>query len=130
MVDATWPVQATLPRHAEARQESAFSLCVQIYLSASHPHSAFVSLKRTTPPAAPVGWASVGCYTYVSTRLDPNAPVGLIFVLRDISSNRTLRTAAFTDLNDMTIESCTAFCTPAGYQYAGVEFGRVRIDLI
>ncbi|KIM38445.1 hypothetical protein M413DRAFT_30263 [Hebeloma cylindrosporum] len=59
----------------------------------------------TTPPAPPAGWASVGCYT-------------------DVSSNRTLRTAAFTDVNDMTIESCTAFCTPAGYQYAGVEFGR------
>ncbi|KAF8152607.1 WSC domain-containing protein [Crassisporium funariophilum] len=28
----------------------------------------------------------------------------------------------------MTLESCAAFCTPAGYQYAGLEFGRQDCD--
>jgi len=43
----------------------------------------------------------------------------------DSSSSRTLRTAAYTSVGNMTIESCLAFCTPAGYKYAGVEYGRV-----
>jgi len=47
----------------------------------------------------------------------------------DSTANRTLRTAAFTDVNNMTIESCIAFCTPNGYQYAGLEFSRVRTSL-
>ena len=46
-------------------------------------------------------------------------------IISDSTINRTLRTAAFTDVNNMTIESCIAFCTPNGYQYAGLEFSRV-----
>ena len=45
--------------------------------------------------------------------------------LSDSTSSRTLKIAAYTDVNNMTIESCIAFCTPAGYLYAGVEFARV-----
>lgn len=45
----------------------------------------------------------------------------------DIPSARTLRVASFTNVNNMTIESCLAFCTPAGYNFAGLEFSRVRI---
>jgi hypothetical protein len=44
--------------------------------------------------------------------------------LTDSTASRTLRTAAYTDVNNMTIESCIAFCTPNGYQYAGLEFSR------
>ncbi|KAF8961440.1 WSC domain-containing protein [Flammula alnicola] len=53
----------------------------------------------------PAGWVSLGCYT-------------------DSAASRTLKTASFTDVNNMTIESCIAFCTPNGYQFAGVEFSR------
>ncbi|PPQ71708.1 hypothetical protein CVT26_007625 [Gymnopilus dilepis] len=57
-------------------------------------------------PNLPQGWDNVGCYS-------------------DSPDARTLRTAAFTDVTNMTIESCLAFCTPAGYNFAGVEFSRV-----
>jgi len=43
----------------------------------------------------------------------------------DVPATRTLRVASFTDVDNMTIESCIAFCTPSGYQFAGVEFARV-----
>ncbi|KAH9478079.1 WSC domain-containing protein [Psilocybe cubensis] len=60
---------------------------------------------RQVTPSLPTGWTSIGCYS-------------------DTSSARTLRVAAYTDVTGMTIESCIAFCTPAGYKYAGVEFAR------
>ncbi|PPQ90243.1 hypothetical protein CVT25_013002 [Psilocybe cyanescens] len=60
---------------------------------------------RQSTPLLPAGWSSFGCYS-------------------DTSAARTLRIAAYTDVADMTIESCIAFCTPAGYKYAGVEFSR------
>lgn len=44
----------------------------------------------------------------------------------DLTTSRTLNVAATSDVNNMTIEECITFCTPAGYQFAGVEFGRVR----
>ncbi|KAF8878018.1 WSC domain-containing protein [Gymnopilus junonius] len=53
----------------------------------------------------PSGWSAVGCYS-------------------DSTASRTLRVASYTDVTGMTIESCLAFCTPAGYKYAGVEFSR------
>ncbi|KAF8961438.1 WSC domain-containing protein [Flammula alnicola] len=53
----------------------------------------------------PAGWVSLGCYT-------------------DSTASRTLKTASYTDVNNMTIESCLAFCTPNGYQFAGVEYSR------
>ncbi|KAF5325141.1 hypothetical protein D9619_009961 [Psilocybe cf. subviscida] len=57
--------------------------------------------KRTIP----AGWTSVGCFT-------------------DQAPERTLITAATTDPAGMTIEQCASFCTPLGFQFAGVEFGR------
>ncbi|KAF5325137.1 hypothetical protein D9619_009969 [Psilocybe cf. subviscida] len=53
----------------------------------------------------PSGWSSVGCFT-------------------DQSPQRTLKTAATSDVAGMTIEECASFCTPLGFQFAGVEFGR------
>ncbi|KAF8890279.1 WSC domain-containing protein [Gymnopilus junonius] len=56
--------------------------------------------------ALPAGWAALGCYS-------------------DSTSARTLRVASYTDLNDMTIESCISFCSNSTtYAYAGVEFSR------
>ncbi|PPQ96884.1 hypothetical protein CVT26_005864 [Gymnopilus dilepis] len=46
----------------------------------------------------------------------------------DTPASRTLRTAAYTDVTGMTIESCTAFCASGGYAYAGVEYYRVNCD--
>ncbi|KAF9477668.1 WSC-domain-containing protein [Pholiota conissans] len=51
------------------------------------------------------GWTSIGCYS-------------------DSTASRTLEIASFTSVDAMTIEACTTFCTPAGYKYSGVEFGR------
>lgn len=45
--------------------------------------------------------------------------------ISDSADSRTLRVASFTDVTGMTIESCLAFCTPAGYKFAGLEFARV-----
>lgn len=45
----------------------------------------------------------------------------------DGASKRTLKTAATSDTGGMTIEECTSFCTPLGFQFAGVEFGRVSV---
>ena len=44
--------------------------------------------------------------------------------IRDSTTLRALRIAS-TSSASMTIESCLAFCTPEGYKYAGVEYGRV-----
>jgi hypothetical protein len=52
--------------------------------------------------------------------------VSFLFVsIRDNSLNRTLKTAATTDVTNMTIEACISFCTPTGYTFIGLEFGRV-----
>ena len=48
----------------------------------------------------------------------------------DSTSSRTLDVASYTNINNMTIESCIAFCTPAGYLYAGVEYARVWSTLL
>jgi hypothetical protein len=45
----------------------------------------------------------------------------------DQSPQRTLKTAATSDVSGMTIEECASFCTPLGFQFAGVEFGRVSV---
>ncbi|KAH9485989.1 WSC domain-containing protein [Psilocybe cubensis] len=60
---------------------------------------------RQATSSLPSGWSAIGCFS-------------------DSTDARTLRTAAFTDVTGMTIESCLAFCVPAGYKYAGVEFSR------
>ncbi|KAF8889794.1 hypothetical protein BD779DRAFT_302302 [Infundibulicybe gibba] len=64
---------------------------------------------QSIPSKLPGNWTSIGCYT-------------------DISTSRTLN-AISTNLDDMTIESCIAFCEPGGYIYAGLEFGRVLLRL-
>ena len=60
------------------------------------------------------------CWWRISTDFQP---------FSDSSSSRTLRVASYTSVGNMTIESCLAFCTPAGYKYAGVEYGRVSYSL-
>ncbi|KAF9560056.1 WSC-domain-containing protein [Agrocybe pediades] len=75
---------------------------------------AFVALSNASPfgevnarqaTSIPSPWVAIGCYS-------------------DVPSARTLRVASFTDVNNMTIEACLAFCTPAGYKFSGVEFAR------
>ncbi|KJA23963.1 hypothetical protein HYPSUDRAFT_201077 [Hypholoma sublateritium FD-334 SS-4] len=61
------------------------------------------SLNTSPPP--PTGWTSAGCYS-------------------DTPTSRTLKVASFTSVTDMTLEACAAFCTPAGYEFFGVEFSR------
>ena len=39
---------------------------------------------------------------------------------RDVG--RTINAAAYTSNTAMTVESCVAYCTSNGYQYAGVEY--------
>ena len=39
---------------------------------------------------------------------------------RDVG--RTINSAAYTSNTAMTVESCVAYCTSNGYQYAGVEY--------
>ncbi|KAF8890280.1 WSC domain-containing protein [Gymnopilus junonius] len=60
---------------------------------------------RRSESSFPIGWTSIGCYS-------------------DSSASRTLRIAAYTDVNAMTIESCITFCASGGYLYAGVEYSR------
>ncbi|KAF4623684.1 hypothetical protein D9613_002308 [Agrocybe pediades] len=61
---------------------------------------------RQTAASLPAPWVSVGCFN-------------------DAPATRTLRVASFTDVSNMTIESCLAFCTsPVAYTFAGVEFSR------
>ncbi|KAF9473277.1 WSC-domain-containing protein [Pholiota conissans] len=55
------------------------------------------------PP--PVVWTSIGCYT-------------------DSTSSRTIRTASYTSVNNMTVASCQSYCATGGYLYAGVEYAR------
>ncbi|KAF9477666.1 WSC-domain-containing protein [Pholiota conissans] len=73
-----------------------------IYVNAS---PALTLEGRQSSPGLPAGWQTVGCFS-------------------DTPASRTLKIAAFTDITNMTIESCIAFCTPNVYQYAGVEFSR------
>ncbi|PPQ76090.1 hypothetical protein CVT24_003662 [Panaeolus cyanescens] len=53
----------------------------------------------------PAGWTSIGCFS-------------------DSTSSRSLKVASFTSVDNMTVESCLAFCTPSGFNFAGVEFAR------
>lgn len=84
---------------------------------------------NTRQASLPPGWSVLGCYTFVD-------PLVIRFSLtnpshyRDSTSARTLKTAAFSSVDDMTIESCLSFCTPAGYNFAGVEFARVSLSTL
>ncbi|KAH9479037.1 WSC domain-containing protein [Psilocybe cubensis] len=64
-----------------------------------------LDVRQSSTASLPSGWAPFGCYS-------------------DSTSSRTLRVASFTDITGMTVESCIAFCTPAGYNFAGLEFAR------
>jgi hypothetical protein len=77
----------------------------------------------------PAGWSVLGCYTFVNSLLVHfSLPDSLHY--RDSTSARTLKTAAFTSVDNMTIESCLSFCTPAAYNFAGVEFARVSLQTL
>ncbi|KAK0632014.1 hypothetical protein B0T14DRAFT_490452 [Immersiella caudata] len=56
----------------------------------------------TVPSILPHGWASEGCWTDVT--------------------GRTIGAAGYADGEDMTIESCIAYCDTRGFAYAGVEY--------
>ncbi|KAF8963742.1 WSC domain-containing protein [Flammula alnicola] len=58
---------------------------------------------KVIPP--PIVWNSLGCYT-------------------DSTTSRTIRTASYTSVNNMTIASCQAYCATGGYLFAGVEYAR------
>ncbi|KAF9477667.1 WSC-domain-containing protein [Pholiota conissans] len=76
------------------------------------------------PPDPQPGWQYFGCFRYsfaLISQLDDNLTSPFP---SDTASNRTLKTAAYTDVTNMTITSCIAFCTPSGYKYAGVEYSR------
>ncbi|KAJ7639319.1 beta-1,3 exoglucanase precursor-like protein, partial [Roridomyces roridus] len=49
-------------------------------------------------------WTPIGCYT-------------------DSSTSRTLMAASLVSADNMTVESCLAFCTSGGYSLGGLEFG-------
>lgn len=136
MMGATWHVQVTLRKNAAEQRESAcflgvLELALELQLNLRSPNILNFSLKIGTRhlhhqldgplPDATRLWFydsnACSCWSDFS-----------FLTGSDVSSSRTLRTTAFTDLNDMTIEACIAFCTPAGYQYAGVEYGRVRFS--
>ncbi|TFK35711.1 WSC domain-containing protein [Crucibulum laeve] len=76
----------------------AHSFKVYVALSAS-------LLLRALATSVTDGWTSVGCYT-------------------DSRDSRTLRTASFTSVDDMTVSDCISFCATGNYKYAGLEFGR------
>jgi len=60
--------------------------------------------RQSNPTSLPANWSLVGCFT-------------------DISTARTLAATSLIN-NNVTVEVCIAFCTTAGYIFAGVEFGR------
>ena len=81
---------------------------------------------HTSPVQVDPGWSSLGCYTFVAQ--DVPKCCGMLTHVQpfsDSSSSRTLRTAAHLSAGNMTIGSCLEFCGPAGYKYAGVEYGGV-----
>lgn len=82
---------------------------------------------RVRAGTLPAPWVSFGCYTYVPTATPLPSDMQRLSMsfLRDNTSSRTLKTAATSDVTNMTIEECIAFCTPTGYTFAGLEFGRV-----
>ncbi|KAJ7611810.1 WSC domain-containing protein [Roridomyces roridus] len=70
--------------------------------------SASLVMRQATGPSNPTllpgNWSLAGCYTDTSTA-------------RTLAATNTVR-------SNMTVESCIAFCTTAGYTFAGVEFGQ------
>lgn len=70
-----------------------------------HLTSASVILRRDlTPPANPQeGWNYIGCFV-------------------DSVAQRVLNGAVHYDTTGLTAESCVAFCSGAGFAYAGMEY--------
>ncbi|KAF9002781.1 hypothetical protein BDQ17DRAFT_1242962 [Cyathus striatus] len=71
-----------------------------------HVVASVINQARQTA-SLPSGWSFTGCYS-------------------DSVDSRTLRTASFTSVDSMTISSCIDFCITGNFQFAGLEFGRVR----
>jgi len=88
-----------------------------------------INIFSHTPPMQvdpPATWSSLGCYTFVMHGISKCCRMSThVQPFSDSISSRTLRSAAYTSAGNMTIELCFEFCTPAGYKYAGVEWGRV-----
>ncbi|KAH8891648.1 glyoxal oxidase like protein [Thozetella sp. PMI_491] len=85
-----------------SRRASGLSLSA-IGLALVSLSSAAVSRRAVGPPAVlPGSWQYLGCYVDVA--------------------GRTLQDASYADGAAMTDESCIAFCTSKGFQYAGTEY--------
>jgi hypothetical protein len=76
------------------------------------------------PPALPVGWSYLGCYTDRCVFSLPLRKLGHLFLLSRLESisARTLDGPLSTSATNSP-NSCIATCFQAGYPYAGVEYG-------
>ncbi|KAF5318032.1 hypothetical protein D9619_012053 [Psilocybe cf. subviscida] len=90
------------PSSTNIGQESCNVICTGQFDTYCGGLNAIQIFRHDVPP--PIVWNSIGCYT-------------------DSTSSRTLRTASFTSVNNMTVAACKSYC--AGYPYAGVEYARV-----
>ncbi|KAF5310592.1 hypothetical protein D9619_008240 [Psilocybe cf. subviscida] len=84
---------------------SQYLVAVAILLGAHRYIFVHASPLEERQSSLPTGWVPFGCFS-------------------DTSASRTLKIASFSDVTNMTIESCIAFCAPAEFLFAGVEFSR------